>query len=403
MAAYKTPGVYIKEIAVFPPSVAQVATAIPAFIGYTEKAIKDGEDVSFIPTRIDSLPDVRETFGGAPPQDDFRTYLDDELRVTKVEIKPKYFMFDSLQLFYENGGGACYIVSVGSYQDTVDLPKLKDGLKKLEKVDEPTLILFPDACLLSSAAELSNIQVATLAQCVKLQDRFGVFDLKEDPSAANPNWEAGRDAFRDGVGVNGLKYGAAYTPWLKVRYEKQVSLDKLTLVQAKNDQEIALAKLTTDPDLSQMIAAAMTAIQDRNTVDANIAAISTPESTLRDKYNTLVSVVILADAEVEDKFKEIFVFLKSIAKTADDWVNSDAKKLGTASHASLRTEVNNVIRDSLSGSLKSLIGYYKGGIQTATDGPGLTISLGTDPFKLFEDSASPWDLTVANIGQDVSI
>ena len=38
MANYKTPGVYIEEVVKFPPSVAQVATAIPAFIGYTEKA-----------------------------------------------------------------------------------------------------------------------------------------------------------------------------------------------------------------------------------------------------------------------------------------------------------------------------------------------------------------------------
>ncbi len=32
---YKTPGVYIEEIPKLPPSIAQVETAIPAFIGYT--------------------------------------------------------------------------------------------------------------------------------------------------------------------------------------------------------------------------------------------------------------------------------------------------------------------------------------------------------------------------------
>ena len=37
MATYKTPDVYVKEISIFPPSVAEVSTAIPAFIGYTEK------------------------------------------------------------------------------------------------------------------------------------------------------------------------------------------------------------------------------------------------------------------------------------------------------------------------------------------------------------------------------
>ena len=36
--SYKTPGVYIEEISKFPPSVAEVETAIPVFIGYTEKA-----------------------------------------------------------------------------------------------------------------------------------------------------------------------------------------------------------------------------------------------------------------------------------------------------------------------------------------------------------------------------
>ena len=35
MALYKTPGVYIEESSTLPPSVAEVATAIPAFIGYT--------------------------------------------------------------------------------------------------------------------------------------------------------------------------------------------------------------------------------------------------------------------------------------------------------------------------------------------------------------------------------
>ncbi len=33
----KTPGVYVKEIRTLPPSVAGLDTAIPVFIGYTEK------------------------------------------------------------------------------------------------------------------------------------------------------------------------------------------------------------------------------------------------------------------------------------------------------------------------------------------------------------------------------
>ena len=35
MPTYKTPGVYVQEVSTLPPSVAEVSTAIPAFLGYT--------------------------------------------------------------------------------------------------------------------------------------------------------------------------------------------------------------------------------------------------------------------------------------------------------------------------------------------------------------------------------
>jgi phage tail sheath protein FI len=56
MSTYKTPDVIIEEISVFPPSVAEVETAIPAFIGYSEKArrLKD-DDLLNTPTRVKSL------------------------------------------------------------------------------------------------------------------------------------------------------------------------------------------------------------------------------------------------------------------------------------------------------------------------------------------------------------
>ena len=60
-SAIKTPGVYINEIPSFPPSVAQVATAIPAFIGYTRIALDaDGLDLTGIPTKIYSLKEYEQ-------------------------------------------------------------------------------------------------------------------------------------------------------------------------------------------------------------------------------------------------------------------------------------------------------------------------------------------------------
>ena len=41
MASYKTPILYIQERSIFPPSVAEVATAIPAFLGRTQLAVNE--------------------------------------------------------------------------------------------------------------------------------------------------------------------------------------------------------------------------------------------------------------------------------------------------------------------------------------------------------------------------
>ena len=58
-STYKTPGVYVREISKFPPSVAQVETAIPAFIGYTADGPKNK------PTRISSMLEYEAIFGKA--------------------------------------------------------------------------------------------------------------------------------------------------------------------------------------------------------------------------------------------------------------------------------------------------------------------------------------------------
>ncbi len=60
------PGVYVEEISNFPPSVAQVETAIPAFIGFTEKS-KDGQGKSLKnkPQRITNILEYELYFGGA--------------------------------------------------------------------------------------------------------------------------------------------------------------------------------------------------------------------------------------------------------------------------------------------------------------------------------------------------
>ena len=202
ISTIKTPGVYVIEKDAFPPSVAQVATAVPAFIGYTEFG-------PTIPTRISSLIEFELNFGGSPEPDNINIDTTaDTYEVSESRLK----LYNSLRLFYANGGGDCYIISVGTYESEPTFGSstpFEDALELLERYDEPTLILFPDAINLS-AANLGQLQKAALLQCSELMDRFTIMDVKIDTDI---NTDLGE--FRDQVGNRDLKYGAAYYPYLK--------------------------------------------------------------------------------------------------------------------------------------------------------------------------------------------
>lgn len=206
VSSIKTPGVYINEIDAFPRSVAQVATAIPAFVGYTEKGPTE-------PTKIVSMLEYEQLFGGAPTPATIIIELDSDNLPTDntVAEESAYNLYNSLQLFYANGGGECYIVSVGNYSaggNNIVKQDFLDGLTELKSYDEPTLILFPDAVELS-ATELGEVQKQALKQCQELMDRFTIMDVMQQVDLDSDCGE-----FRDNVGNNNLKYGAAYYPYL---------------------------------------------------------------------------------------------------------------------------------------------------------------------------------------------
>jgi uncharacterized protein len=228
---YRTPDVYIEEISVFPPSVAEVETAIPAFIGYTEKAQKIlPDDLILKPTKIYSLKEF-ESYFGFPQAVDIKLSISDGPNNTFVvdsftEPQEKYLLYHSVKMFFDNGGGKCYIVAVGIYQATpvIDLVGgadatapidtrfgLQDGLNVVSLEDEPTLLVIPDAVNLT-ASDYQTLTQAVLLQCNTLKDRFGIFDVLGGDA---PLDSSALDTNRGYFGNNYLKYGAAYYPFLK--------------------------------------------------------------------------------------------------------------------------------------------------------------------------------------------
>jgi phage tail sheath protein FI len=248
---YKTPGVYIEEIPKFPPSVAQVETAIPVFIGYTEKAGLDGtpiptEVISTITVteakRITSLLEY-ESYFGRTPIESFDVTIDETYKNGTTELKKRVItatvptpstqtLYYHMQMYFANGGGPCYIISVGDTTGTtIARANLAAGLQMAERYDEPTLIVFPQAVHVANAGDAGDLYDAALLQAGNLKDRFVVMDCYgDDPQNV-----------RDEIGTTNLKYGAAYHPFLRT------SLNYLYDVTVAANLTIALNK-DTDED-----------------------------------------------------------------------------------------------------------------------------------------------------------
>ena len=165
MGEYKTPGVYIQEKNAFGNSVVEAETAIPAFIGITEKAVNGTESLLGKPWKITSMTEFYNYFGGAPelslnvdvqkfnyltpkqlkdgkklpsasmePTGKLFVYADRSCKETEeVKLKDKegneiqetvpvgyalcvdgkhpYSLYYNMVMFFANGGGTCYIVS----------------------------------------------------------------------------------------------------------------------------------------------------------------------------------------------------------------------------------------------------------------------------------------------------
>src|SRR4051812_23303784 len=117
----RTPGVYIVEESTFPPSVVAVDTAIPAFVGYTSATQYAGENLVNRPVAIDNLLEFQAIFGAPPLIGGFSVALDEAGNVVGTVADPnagasaRFRLAYAMRQFYDNGGGRCYVVSIGNY------------------------------------------------------------------------------------------------------------------------------------------------------------------------------------------------------------------------------------------------------------------------------------------------
>jgi phage tail sheath protein FI len=247
-----TPGVYLTEFDAFPPSVVAVQTAVPAFIGYTEKATIGGKSVFMKPIALTSLADFEAIFGTGfkPVYDIVEVYpVQSPGQSTTInwdfQVGSSYYELDqigtsqfnlyySMRFFFNNGGSNCYVVSVGDYTGLGSSPggvsvqenDLLNGLKAIHDQVGPTMLVIPDAVLLpptdpadpTKSGAFQNVAQAMLAQCGELQDRVAILDVYGSQTINQNNVGQALDTlisnFQNQLVSSFLNYGMAYFPFL---------------------------------------------------------------------------------------------------------------------------------------------------------------------------------------------
>lgn len=266
-ATAKTPGVYINEVNGFPNSVVPIATAVPAFIGYTPKAEYEGKSYINKAQKVTNFAEFKAIYlidNPPPPADPVKQYSPEYYLVAQKE-KPEsgdyvsiegayysilpdpntiYYLYNSVRMFFENGGGDAYIVSVGEYGEAskkpmdgksrqiinanVKLADLTRGLELLKFEEEPTIYYCPEATLLS-VPNNGTLMQEMLLQAEQMQTAICLFDVIGGRNPDPIMYPNDIEAFRDNTGSQGLKYGASYYPFVGTTIMQSGDIDFTSL------------------------------------------------------------------------------------------------------------------------------------------------------------------------------
>lgn len=286
LSTLKTPGVYIQELDAFGNSVVPIPTAVPAFVGYTKNTQFEGKELVKKAVKVTSWTQFCSMFGNTPPVvkfnlSDVETPVDNgfeynhktyQLQRTGVH----YRMYSAVKFFYENGGGDCFILSVGAYDSSLphlsDIDPFIEALTLLENEREPTMVLIPDVVEFDTAetalqdryANAYSLQNQLIDHCGRMKCRVAILDIPGgyEVESQSPN---AIEQFRGSVSPileEFRSYSAAYYPWLHttVYQSSDVSYANLTEDSYTTLENLLRNEFTDEngqiaPDLEKIITA----------------------------------------------------------------------------------------------------------------------------------------------------
>jgi hypothetical protein len=161
-------------------------------------------------------------------------------------------------------------------------------------------------------------------------------------------------SFRDKIGINNLKYGAAYTPWLRLNYNKSIGYAQIKNKVKKNGVDVALKDLTSETDVLAALQALDQLDNDATTVKNGITTLAGTGESLSSAFAKILAVYrAIANPSGTDA-APLFKYVYDIARTITDW--ADASPL---SNVKLAGEITTTISGSLRPAYAELIALEK--------------------------------------------
>jgi len=321
--ANQTPGVYINEISAFPNSNIEVATAIPAFVGYTSQASYGGKSCINSPVKISSFQEFKAIFvlpdPPAPAAQNYPQYyviqqknapdkgkyyhLNGDVYTVEPDPGTIYYLYNSVKLFFENGGREAYVISVGGYgvptgspidpgcqiqNPNVKLADLMGGIKELKKQSEVTIYVVPEATLLKQE-DNGRLMEAMLLQCGDMGTTISLFDII---GGRNPDpilYTQDIQEFRDKTGNNDLDRGAAYYPFLNTTITDSGEVDYTNL---NGGDTSVLADIVNPPSMPNVLAAQILREIQNPTKGKTASQLNQALMDSSTQYNQLMGIVL---------------------------------------------------------------------------------------------------------------
>lgn len=215
-----------------------------------------------------------------------------------------YRMYSSIKFFYENGGGDCYVMSIGAYdyskealKDTTDF---MNAITLLKKETEPTMLVIPDLVeimdptadptsdtyLQDKYANAYSLQNEMINHCGEMMNRVAILDIPggySEPLVGTTSVEQFRNSVEP-LDPKFNSYAAAYYPWLHttVYQTSEISYNNINkasynIVTNMLNVEFTDKNGVLNPDMSKIISAF--------TSDPK----TTPQQTTLDKADLILS------------------------------------------------------------------------------------------------------------------